>query len=531
VIFSSEVILVIRSLLIFVCLSAAAQVFTFDWLSCDGVYSNVVAMSVFIFVSTSLGPKLALVFGYLFGLQALSGSFFWAERMLVYSLNQEGTIPKLVFWGLIAFESIPVGILAYLIAKERMKIVAQSLPSTGLVVPFAFWIAVEAWWPRVFSWTLGHSVQGWPAIIQIVDIGGASLVSWAMLWASALPRMVWNLISSHSQKETYSIYANQRGIVLTLVAIVATLTYGHWQKHQWTVGLKDAASYRLGVVQEDPSFVDSIPKMRAATDRLTSNVNLIVWPESTLGTLSIDLDSVADSSTVQASSLPPFSDLSPTVGLVAPLIAGGRTFHGQPREDTPQFQSAIVLASDGAVVARYHKQRLMPLGEFVPGEWRWPWLHDWFQLNEYILPGTDPHPVVMPDKTAVGILVCFEDIVPSVARKSVELGAELLVCIINASAFEDPIAIEQHLLLARLRAIENRRYFVRSSGTGVSCVVSPIGTIDYRSPINEPDAFTANVQRIKTRTVYSYLGNWVPYANIVIAGLIVFQRRSKSKTS
>ncbi len=31
----------------------------------------------------------------------------------------------------------------------------------------------------------------------------------------------------------------------------------------------------------------------------------------------------------------------------------------------------------------------MPLGEYVPGEWRWPGLHDWFQLNEFMLPGTE----------------------------------------------------------------------------------------------------------------------------------------------
>mgnify|MGYP003927467285 CR=1 FL=1 len=78
--------------------------------------------------------------------------------------------------------------------------------------------------------------------------------------------------------------------------------------------------------------------------------------------------------------------------------------------------------------------------------------------------------------------MCYEDIVLQYARDSVVAGAEVLVSLINGSAFENPLALEQHFQLALLRALENRRPLIRCAGTGVSAIVDPIGRYGSACP-------------------------------------------------
>jgi apolipoprotein N-acyltransferase len=323
--------------------------------------------------------------------------------------------------------------------------------------------------------------------------------------------------------------ASYRAVLLTTTAIAVSVVYGRYCLSHWSDKSMHGPSYSIAAVQEDPSYVDSIQKMRAATDALQEPFDLVCWPESTLGTLSTDLVSLADTEAVLNASMPPKVDVTPMIGLTKPLIAGGRSFDGLPSNTIPQHQTAFVIDSTGGVLGHYHKRRLMPLGEYVPGETRWSWLHDWFQLNEYIIPGTQADPILMPDQARVGILVCFEDIIPEVARTTVECGAEVLVCIINASAFENSVALEQHMHLARLRAIENRRHLVRVAGTGVTCVIGPSGEIAKSVDVLSSSAFVAKAERISTLTLFTRLGNWTPWAALLTLGCFFASPRAKQR--
>ncbi len=313
--------------------------------------------------------------------------------------------------------------------------------------------------------------------------------------------------------------------MLTCTAIVVSLIYGRYCLNYWSDKSSHGPLYSIAAIQEDPAYVDSIEKMRKATDHLKEPFDLICWPESTLGTISTELATLADADAVRSASLPPMVDVVPILGLPKPLIVGGRSFDGKPSETSPQHQSAFVIDSNGDVLGHYHKRRLMPLGEYVPGEMRWSWLHDWFQLNEYIIPGTQVDPICMPDEAKVGILVCFEDIITEVSRSTVAAGAEVLVCIINASAFENPVALEQHMHLARLRTIENRRYLVRVAGTGITCVIAPSGAISRSVDVASSAAFIAKTERITSRTLYTRLGNWTPWAAMLSLGFALIWKR------
>ena len=89
-------------------------------------------------------------------------------------------------------------------------------------------------------------------------------------------------------------------------------------------------------------------------------------------------------------------------------------------------------------------------------------------------------------------------------------GANLLVTLINGSAFTDPLTLVQHRLLAQLRAVECRRCLLRCSATGETCMISPLGRIEERLPLQTQGVMTATVPLVEATTVYCRFGDFFP---------------------
>jgi apolipoprotein N-acyltransferase len=129
-----------------------------------------------------------------------------------------------------------------------------------------------------------------------------------------------------------------------------------------------------------------------------------------------------------------------------------------------------------------------------------------------------------PDGTAstlkVSPLICYEDTVPALAREASRKGAELLINITSDSWFGRTLAPRQHHLIASFRAIENRRFLIRATNTGLSGVVDPLGrTIASIPPFAEGTA-TAQVTPLTYRGAYT---NWIgdrPWWALLVVGCV-----------
>ena len=88
-----------------------------------------------------------------------------------------------------------------------------------------------------------------------------------------------------------------------------------------------------------------------------------------------------------------------------------------------------------------------------------------------------------PYTLKVAPLVCYEDTVPALARKATLGGSELLVNITYDTWFGRSAAPHEHHLIAAFRAIENRRFLVRATNSGLSAVVDPLGRTIARLPV------------------------------------------------
>ncbi len=461
---------------------------------------------------------LACIFGLLFGCVMLSTSFYWATNTLAFTLDCEPTdlTPKIAFACLIAWESLPFALLAWIYAKaDRGQISLWAVPLS--------WVLVEAFWPRVFPWVFAHSQTGFTAFVQPAEWGGALFVS-AIFVAGCVGAS--QLLKARTTR-SYQAEAMVGVAILSTLLGFMRMTSLHTEAYAASA----PQSLKIGVVQVDPSFMESTTKMRAQIDSMPAPLDLVILPESTLSCYSTKIERLEQIVRDLSIARDPYINVEPLRGLSADLIVGGKSFICTEGDGGPEYQTAFSIGKDGKLLGRYFKRYLLPIGEYVPFEKTFPKLHEWAQLDHYIDAGRDPAPLTLSNGAKIGTLVCYEDTVPEAARTTVASGAEVLVCIINGSAFESPVALQQHRRLAQLRSVENRRTFIRCAATGDSCVISPTGEMLQSLPLFQDGSLIAQVDRRTTKTLYTRAGYLFPYwcmgACITLAGWsIIAKHRS-----
>jgi len=184
--------------------------------------------------------------------------------------------------------------------------------------------------------------------------------------------------------------------------------------------------------------------------------------------------------------------------------------HTQPKN------SAMVLAPDGRVALAYDKIHLVPFGEYVPW-WAFPNLVGKIthEAGNFV-PGSSYRPAETRDG-ALSLFICYESIFPQLVRRLVPEGPAALVNISNDGWFGDTAAAAQHLEMARLRAIENRRYLLRATNDGITCVIDPYGRIVAWLPRHEFAVLTGRFDFVAGRTFYTRHGDWFAWACIGVA--------------
>jgi apolipoprotein N-acyltransferase len=106
-------------------------------------------------------------------------------------------------------------------------------------------------------------------------------------------------------------------------------------------------------------------------------------------------------------------------------------------------------------------------------------------------------------------IVCYESIYGDFVRKQVRKGAEVLCILTNDGWWGNTPGYKQHFSFARLRAIENRRWVLRSANTGTSGSIDPSGKIIKKTPYWVKTAFSQNIQLRSDLTFYAQYGDWI----------------------
>jgi apolipoprotein N-acyltransferase len=173
--------------------------------------------------------------------------------------------------------------------------------------------------------------------------------------------------------------------------------------------------------------------------------------------------------------------------------------------------SLVVLEPSGRQISQYDKIHLVPFGEYVP-------LRRWLVIAEKVtaeigdfVPGRRVLVSELPGGS-VGSFICYEAIFPDLVRRFADQGAGVLVNISNDGWYGSSAARYQHLLMARMRAIENARYLLRATNTGITAVIQPDGQLASQLPPDEAKVLEAGFSYESYQTFYTRHGDWFAMA-------------------
>jgi apolipoprotein N-acyltransferase len=191
----------------------------------------------------------------------------------------------------------------------------------------------------------------------------------------------------------------------------------------------------------------------------------------------------------------------------------GETSSGAP------LNSAVLLKPDGDFVDRYDKINLVPFGEYVPP--LFGWVNRITQEISDFVPGN--RIVVFPaGNHKLGAFICYESAFPHEVRQFVNDGAQVLVNLSNDGYFGRTAAREQHLEIARMRAVENRRWLLRPTNDGISAVVDPAGRLIMRLPMYQETEALASYEYHSDKTLYTSLGDWFAWSCLLAGAVALF---------
>lgn len=458
----------------------------------------------------------ALALGWVAGFAMTMLGFYWLVGMLETFSGFPIAVCVLFAGLLAAYQGGRIALLGWLAARAQLKgwpgwlTFAVAFPASELVFPL------------LFPWYYGASVHQVPALLQGAELGGPLLVGVALVFANlALAELCVAWLERRTERAREAPRESvpppgtsplpwTRGVPWKRIAVFAAVpvlagAYGLVRIPMLEADIAKAPKLRVALVQANMSLLGKRLNPEESLERHLSltrgamqekPVDLVVWSETSIG-------GAVDERSANAY-------YRQRVGreLPVPTIFGAvlRT----PVEDVRKYtlsNSALVTDADGTVVGRYDKQFLLGFGEYLPFGDTFPILYEWSPNSGRFTPGKSFEPLPVGDRT-VATFICYEDIIPSFVNRIMSNGSPgLLVNLTNDAWFGDTTQPWIHLALAKLRAIEQRRFFVRSTNSGVSAFIDPVGRIIDSTPTFSEVAIAEDLRWLEGSTVFHILGD------------------------
>jgi len=209
----------------------------------------------------------------------------------------------------------------------------------------------------------------------------------------------------------------------------------------------------------------------------------------------------------------------------APVLVGAIGSNASnPNADAPLFNSAALISPSGEWASRYDKVHLVPFGEYLP----FPRLFSFAggltkEVGEFER-GTSRSPL-RAGGDPIGVFICYESVFPDEVRQFANNGAQIFVNISNDGWYGDSGAYAQHLNQTRMRAVENDRWLLSATDTGVTASIDPFGRVTAHLPRKERAALVAPYTLTSVTTFYTRHGDWFAYVCAIISIAALLARR------
>jgi apolipoprotein N-acyltransferase len=471
-----------------------------------------------LWLSSILGarPRVAFACGFLHGLIFVFTCVPWVAEVL----SVHGGMSRAAGWGVLLVIATVWGFSTGMAGWIVQRLSLRSYTLALIAAPF-LWISTEvyrAYLPEIsFPWgLLGYPPAENPVLLQLATITGVYGLSFLAATFNAL--LLWCDCGPQDQiKRRFAIF----GSVLVLLLLVMTIgprfvprAEAHHLARVVQPNFPEKTEYVGDWYAEHKSDLAELEKLSLRPSPGGQQPDLLIWPEAPA----------------------PFSFQDPRFGPYIshiatefrhPMIVGiiawkpeQQSVNGMQRTILVPFNSAAMVNAYGQRTFDYDKIHLVPFGEYEP----FPFIHQVVtSVSEEVggfHKGTIRSVGQFPNANTFSTFICYEAIYPVEIRAFVARGAQLLINISNDGWFGTSEAAEQHLRMARVRAVENRRWLVRDTNSGISASIDPYGNItrvmrrDTEGSADLPYDFRTD------KTLYTRLGDWFAWMCVAVSAIL-----------
>lgn len=472
-----------------------------------------------------LNATKAALLGYASGVVWYAGNCYWIyQTMYLY-----GGLPKPVAAGILILFCLYLG-LYHALFGAMIGLIRKSkagMAGTLIAAPFV-WVAVELARARItsFPWDqMGIAQVDNYVLIRLAPWTGVYGISYVILAVNAIlaaafllqqQRWRWKALAAGAALATVL----QAGVLkeprMVPTTANASLLQENLEVGEQNTGPEMSAAQMLALftpLSEHPTGAvylglpgKNTPLVKSET---TEHFDLIVWPEAPAPFQ--DNDGIFQHW---------LSALAQDAHAALIVDALGVDFDRSSSRGYRLYNSAVFVTPEGQFAGRYDKMHLVPFGEYVPYKDLF-----FFAKNLTQEAGDFDHGqhriVFRTDGHTYGVFICYESIFADEIRQFVNEGAKVLVNVSNDGWYGDTSAPWQHLNMARMRAIENHRWLLRSTNTGVTASIDPDGRVVYAAPRHVRTAIAVRFAYESDLTFYTQHGDVFAYFCTFLSILLV----------
>jgi apolipoprotein N-acyltransferase len=470
-------------------------------------------LSILLVVSVRARPGIAFVAGFLSGAAFYTLSLPWIYTVM----RMHGGVPALPAAGVLAALVAAASLFPAVFSLGMAWLGRRSATRACLAAPF-LWVALEfarTHLPAIgFPWNLlGYATGSSLPLLQIVSVTGIYGLSFLIAaWCSLVAYVLLDWASRREHGAAVILLS-----LLTVVLPEATALGNRWipsasQQHVARLvqtNFPQSLSYPADWMENHAGELDELERLSVSGAPQSSlGRGPVIWPE------------VPAPFSLQD---PRFAARAERIARTAerPLLVGIVDWKLGANGALAPYNSAALLDPSGRQAFLYDKIHLVPFGEYVP-------LRRWLtfarkmtaEVGEF-QPGSEYKVgTLSAGGGTFGVFICYEAIFPDEVRRFVAHGAGLLVNLSNDGWFGRSAAPAQHLMMARVRAVENRRWLLRDTNNGFTVAVDPYGRYaaqlapDVRGALDAPYGLRSDL------TLYTRWGDWLAWLGI--AGSVGF---------
>ena len=375
---------------------------------------------------------------------------------------------------------------------------------------------------------LSSAFAPWLPLIQLSSVTG----EWAISFIMMIPQIFIANYFVRRTKGQFFEYLQENDIYIILYAMLMfiNLVFG-FSTIQYYNRIKPSDEIKIATIQHNSDtwiggytqYKKNFITMRDLTEEaMKENPDMVTWSETAF-VPSVEWHTNYPSSQLTSKLVDDFVNFGKS--LPVPLVTGnpeGVLSEGasEPFDEDGNWNrddyNSVILFANGELLDSYRKQHLVPFTEYFPYGDIFPKFNDFLKSNDFHfwLPGTESK-IFDYKGLNFSTSICFEDIFPFISREFALQGSSLFLNLSNDSWSRAVSAERQHLNLGVYRSIENRRSTVKSTNSGITCLILPTGeVVDPMEPfIADYNIYSAPIYTEEDfgLSLYTRYGDWMIY--------------------